>query len=95
MKLQKLTRSAMAAVAAGMLFQWNFIGSCDDRMATLTRYFDPCGTILANCQPGDFQLNRADVADYCVDPSCTVPGQCQDQNGLAVPPLGLNTDLCP
>ena len=67
-----------------------FIESCDDRLVAVTRYFDPCGTILANCAPGDFEVNRAEVGDYCVDPACTVPGACND-----LQPLGTITNVCP
>ncbi len=67
-----------------------FIGSCDDRLIAVTRYFDPCGTVLANCAPGDFEVNNAEVGDFCVDPACTVPGACDD-----LQPLGTITDVCP
>jgi len=67
-----------------------FLDSCDNRLIGVTRYFDPCGTILANCAPGDFEVNRAAVGDYCIDPACTVPGACNDDQ-----PLGTITDVCP
>jgi len=67
-----------------------FIESCDDRVVSLTRYVDPCGTFLANCAPGEFEVRRADVGDYCVDPACTVPGLCGGGQ-----PLGTITDICP
>jgi len=67
-----------------------FIESCDDRLISYSRFVDPCGTILANCAPGDFEVNNADVGDFCVDPACTVPGACDD-----VQPLGTITDVCP
>ena len=79
----------VALVACGG-FSFGFIDSCDDRLIELTRFVDPCGTVLANCAPGDFEVNAAEVGDFCVDPACTVPGQCTlDQ------PLGTITDLCP
>ena len=68
----------------------SFVESCDDRLTNLTRYIDPCGSIFANCAPGDFEVNAADVGDYCVDPACTVPGACSNQQ-----PLGTITDVCP
>jgi len=67
-----------------------FVESCDDRLVNATRYVDPCGTILGNCFPGDFQINAADVGDFCIDPACTVPGQCGGGQ-----PLGTITDICP
>lgn len=84
-------RSAGWVLLGGAAFQLGYIDNCDDRLANYAQYVDPCGTFLANCQPGDFQVNQADVADYCVDPACTIPGQC----GQVGPPLGTITDLCP
>lgn len=86
-----LRRGVVAALFAGALFQLGFIETCDDRLASLTRFVEPCGTLLGNCNPGDFQVNAADVGDYCIDPACTIPGQC----GNAGPVLGTVTDLCP
>ncbi len=71
-------------------FGLGFIESCDDRLVEMTRYVDPCGTFLANCNPGDFQVWSADIGDYTVDPACTVPGQCDGGQ-----PLGTITDLGP
>jgi hypothetical protein len=67
-----------------------FIESCNDTLIGITRYVEPCGTIFANCFPGDFEVRRADVGDWCVDPACTVPGQCGGGQ-----PLGTITDVCP
>lgn len=84
-------RSAMTAtLVLGAVFQFGFVETCNDRLISLTTYFDPCGTILANCSPGDFEAGAAAVGDYCVDPACTVPGQC----GFGQP-LGTITDVCP
>lgn len=83
-------RAVLGGLFLGGLTQLGFIETCDDRLASLTQFIDPCGTVLGNCNPGDFQVNAADVGDFCVDPSCTVPGQCGTQ-----PVLGTVTDLCP
>jgi len=80
----------LVALALGGLFILGFLESCDERFVNLTRYVDPCGTILANCQPGDFVVRRAHIADYTVDPACTVPGMCGGGQ-----PLGTITDLGP
>jgi len=69
----------------------SFLEGCDERLIGLTAYVDPCGTFLANCAPGDFQTNNAEVGDYCIDPACTVPGQC----GTGLQPLGTITNICP
>lgn len=81
----------LGVLLLGALFQLGFVNSCDDRFVQLTRFFDPCGTFLANCTPGSFQANAANIGDFCVDPSCTIPGGC----GNTVPPLGTQRDLCP
>ena len=59
-----------ATLASGVVF--GFLPSCE----TLLTTFDPCGTILGNCEPGTFDLLFADVPDWGVDPGCTVPGGC-------------------
>lgn len=82
---------AAAALVVGSLFVHGFLESCDDRFIGFTRFVDPCGTFLANCQPGDFETNRADIGDFCVDPTCSVPGGC----GNAGPALGTQRDICP
>lgn len=94
MKLEQFkgTRRLVAATLAGTTFSvLGFIDSCDDRLISISRYVDPCGTILANCVPGELETSRAEVGDFCVDPACTVPGQCLPA-GQA---LGTITDLCP
>ncbi len=68
-----------------------FLDTCNDRLVTFTQFIDPCGTFLANCTPGFFQVNAADIGDFCVDPSCTIPGGCGNLNQ----PLGTITDICP
>jgi len=80
----------LALGVAGVVLQLGAIGSCDDTLVALTRYVDPCGTVLGNCTPGSFQANNADVGDYCVDPACTVPGACNNNQ-----PLGTIRNICP
>lgn len=92
MRRQYRRRStALAALAIGAVAQFGFVESCDNRLINFTRYFDPCGTILANCTPGSFEANAAEIGDYCVDPACTVPGGC----GTGQQPLGTIRDICP
>ena len=88
-KTLRPVRVAMGTIAT-TVFIIGFLQSCDDRLIGLTRFIDPCGTILANCAPGDFEVNRADVGSFCVDPTCTVPGQCGEGQAL-----GTITDICP
>ncbi len=87
-------RRVFRAVASGTLLAGilplGFLESCNERLTNATAYVDPCGTILGNCAPGSFQVNAADVGDYCIDPTCTVPGQCGGGQ-----PLGTITNICP
>ena len=82
-------RASVAVVLAGG-FMLGFLQSCDDRLIQLTRFIEPCGTIFTNCVPGGFEVNRADIGDFCVDPACTIPGQCEPGQAL-----GTITDICP
>jgi len=66
-----------------------FVDNCNDLLVNLTRYVDPCGTFLANCAPGSFAVNAAEVGDYSVDCTCTVPGACN--NGI---PFDVITRIC-
>lgn len=83
-------RLAAAAVFLGTATQLGFVESCDKRFIELTRIFDPCGTFLANCTPGSFEANAAEIGDFCVDPACTVPGGCGGGQ-----PLGTIRNICP
>ena len=79
---------AIAGFAISMTFALGLVQSCDDSLIGLTRYVDPCGTIL-NCPPGSFEANATHINDPCVDPACVVPGGC----GALTPPLGTIRDL--
>ncbi len=83
--------ASLVALTIGTAFQFGFLESCDDRFIQATRFFDPCGTFLANCTPGSFEANRAAISDLCVDPACIVPGACPGQGQ----PLGTTRELCP
>lgn len=90
-RVQRKSRLGRAAgLVFGGLFVVGFVESCDDRLIALTQFVDPCGTFLANCNPGDFQTNNADVGDFCIDPACTVPGGCNNDQ-----PIGTIRDICP
>lgn len=61
------------------VYQAFSLAGCDRAFVDLTRIFDPCGTVLANCAPGSFYANTVEVGSYeahCFDPTCTLPGQC-------------------
>lgn len=89
--LRRRWTAGLVLLSTSTLLQFGFLGACDSRLIELTQYFDPCGTILANCTPGSFQANAADIGDYCIDPICTVPGGCDQVD----PPLGTQRELCP
>lgn len=45
------------------------IPSCE----TLLTTFNPCGNVFEFCDPNDIPLLFADVPDYDLDPTCTIP----------------------
>ena len=67
-------RKIVGAFLGGGVVFGGFVGSCDDRLIEVTRFLDPCGTILANCQPGQFAAESADIGDPCF--LCPIPGTC-------------------
>ncbi len=83
--------TTLAVLMSSAMFILGFLDSCNDRLVALTRFVDPCGTVLANCVPGQFQIINADVGDFCIDPECTIPGGCA--TGTA--PLGTIREICP
>lgn len=85
---KRRTLSYVFLVSSGA-FAFGLIDSCDDSLVALTQFVDPCGTILANCDPGDFAVLNADIGDSCIDPACTLPGGC------GVVPLGTVREICP
>ena len=93
MMLRKLSTRrfwmGVALLGTGTVVQFGFLEGCDSRLLSLTQFVDPCGTIL-NCAPGSFQAARAELNDPCFDPTCTIPGGC-DNDG---PALGSTRDLC-
>jgi hypothetical protein len=50
---------------------------------------NPCGTILV-CDPAEYDLLVNDFPDWELDPTCTIPGQC---NGVW--PIGTGTATTP
>jgi hypothetical protein len=64
--------AAVAAIAVGGVVLAVF-PSCQTVLTT----FNPCGTIFAWCEPGDvYTLFSEAVPDYYLDPTCTIPFQC-------------------
>jgi hypothetical protein len=54
--------------------QLGFLPSCEGLLTT----FNPCGTIFGFCTERDVDLFFADVPDFDLDPTCTVPFACGD-----------------
>ena len=88
-KYQRAFRRLVSGTITLGIIPVGFLESCNEKLITATTYVDPCGTVLGNCTPGSFATNAADVGDYCIDPSCTVPGQCGTGQ-----PLGTITRIC-
>ena len=82
-------RKALVGSSFGAIFMLGFIGECNDLLIQASRYVDPCGTFLADCAPGDIEVRNAQVGDFCVDPACTLPGGCGDDQ-----PIGTLTEIC-
>ena len=72
----KRRRKVLGALLGGGVVFGGFVESCDDRLIQVTRFFDPCGTILANCVPGQLAAQRADTGDPCF--LCPIPGTCDN-----------------
>jgi len=87
MAKQRVMRISILVTSGACMF--GILDSCNDNLVAFTRFVDPCGTILANCNPGDFEVRNAEIGDFCVDPGCTIPGGC----GTVA--LGTITDVCP
>jgi len=65
--VRKLLTSAALGLSGGVTLLW--IPSCETVLTT----FNPCSTILEFCDENDIDLLFADVPDYELDPTCTVP----------------------
>lgn len=55
------------AISGGTLFL--SLPSCETTLKTL----NPCATVLDFCDANDIELLFADIPDYRLDPTCTIP----------------------
>lgn len=94
-RCRRLCRRLLVGSLLGGGVMFGFLSDCNDRLVAITNVVDPCGTILANCAPGDFQVRGAGIGDFCIDPTCTIPGGCPTGNGTFIQPIGTRTDICP
>ena len=70
----KRRRKVVGALLGGGLMFGGFVSTCENRLTGFTRFLDPCGTILANCLPGELTAQQADTGDPCF--LCAIPGTC-------------------
>jgi hypothetical protein len=56
-----------AALVCGQVLA--LLPSCETALTTL----NPCGSIFGFCEPTDIDLMFAEVPDFDLDPSCTIP----------------------
>jgi len=65
--LARRTLVGLAVLSAGSLPA--LLPSCETALTTL----NPCGSIFGFCDPEDLDLMFADIPDYDLDPSCSIP----------------------
>lgn len=58
----------LAAAVTGCCFA-SFFPSCETTLTTL----NPCGSIFGFCNPQDIDRLFADIPDFDLDPTCTIP----------------------
>ena len=73
--MQKLSKTVTRRVFVGLAtltgctFATGLLPSCETALTTV----NPCGSVFGFCDPQDLDLLFADVPDYDLDPSCTIP----------------------
>ena len=68
-KTKGRTFISLAVLLTGSLAVSGLLPSCETALTT----FNPCGSIFGFCEPQDIDLMFADIPDYDLDPSCTIP----------------------
>ena len=58
---------ALAVLACGQVLA--LLPSCESALTTV----NPCGSIFGFCDPTDIDVMFADIPDYDLDPSCSIP----------------------
>ena len=66
-RMKRRTLIALAVLLTGNLA--GLLPSCETTLTT----FNPCGSIFGFCEPHDVELLFADIPDYELDPTCTIP----------------------
>lgn len=63
-------RFIVSSVMSGSaMMQLGFLPSCKGILTT----FNPCGSVFGFCQEEDIDLLFADIPDFDLDPTCTIP----------------------
>lgn len=73
--MKRRVLAVAAVVVVGCNLAW--FPSCETVATTL----NPCGTIFGFCDPTDIDRMFADIPDYELDPTCTIPYYGLDSAG--------------
>ena len=73
----RLLVTVAVSVGSGVVF--GFLPSCETTLTTL----NTCGSIFAFCEPYQVDQIFADIPDYSLDPTCTIPFYGLDPNNDA------------
>jgi len=65
--MRRVAVIAASAVSGGIVFF--SIPSCEAILTTV----NPCGTVFEFCDANDIELLFADIPDFDLDPTCTIP----------------------
>lgn len=71
-RLQRRIRRGLAkslTVAVGGTLFIPLLPSCETALTIL----NPCGSVFGFCDPRDIDLIFADIPDFDLDPTCTIP----------------------
>jgi len=79
------------AMLVGVTMQLGWIPSCE----TIATTVNPCGTVLGFCNQEDVDLLFADIPDYELDPTCTIPFYGLDPDNAGTAGGCANTDVFP
>ena len=74
--------TVMAVLACGQVLA--LLPSCESTLTTL----NPCGSIFGFCDPTDIDVMFADIPDYDLDPSCSIPYYGVQNPGAGTGPAG-------
>ncbi|RJP33903.1 MAG: hypothetical protein C4547_11615 [Phycisphaerales bacterium] len=82
----RLAAICTVALSGGTLFL--SLPSCETTLKTL----NPCATVFEFCDANDIELIFADIPDYDLDPTCTIPFLTGCSSGNVIPQGNRNFD---